>query len=55
VRAGLLARLDADPSVARHRRALAAEVAAGRLGPDAAAEALIDALLPRRPPPPREP
>jgi LAO/AO transport system kinase len=46
VRTGLLARLDADAEAAGRRRALAAEVAAGRLGADAAAEALIDAILP---------
>jgi LAO/AO transport system kinase len=44
VRAGLLARLDADAGA--RRRALATEVVAGRLAPDAAAEALIDAILP---------
>jgi LAO/AO transport system kinase len=44
--AGLIQRLNADPSAAARRRALGAEVAAGRLGPDAAAEALLDAVLP---------
>jgi LAO/AO transport system kinase len=41
---GLIARLNADPAAAARRRALAAEVAAGRLQPDAAAEALLDAF-----------
>jgi LAO/AO transport system kinase len=41
--AGLLARLGADPEVARRRAELTREVAAGRLAPDAAAEALLDA------------
>ena len=46
VEAGLMARLAADPRVAARRRELAAEVAAGRLAPDAAAEALLDAIAP---------
>lgn len=41
--AGLLARLNADPEVARRRAELAREVAAGRLAPETAAEALLDA------------
>jgi LAO/AO transport system kinase len=44
--AGLIERLKSDPAAAARRRALATEVAAGRLGPDAAAEALLDAVLP---------
>jgi len=43
---GLIARLNADTAAAARRRALAAEVAAGRLSPDAAAEALLDSLAP---------
>jgi GTPase len=46
---GLIARLNADPAAAAQRRALAGEVAAGRIAPDAAAEALLDAFVPRRP------
>jgi LAO/AO transport system kinase len=42
VEAGLIARLNADPRAAARRRELTAEVAAGRLRPDAAAEALLD-------------
>jgi LAO/AO transport system kinase len=49
VKAGLIARLNADPAAAARRRALAAEVAAGRLGPDAAAEALLDGFAPIAP------
>jgi LAO/AO transport system kinase len=48
VEAGLLARLAADPQASALRRALAAEVAAGRIGPDAAAEQLLDAFTARR-------
>ncbi len=48
VEAGLIARLEADPAARARRRELAAEVAAGRLGPDAAAEALLDAFAPPR-------
>jgi LAO/AO transport system kinase len=44
--AGLIQRLNADPAAAARRRTLGAEVAAGRLGPDVAAEALLDAILP---------
>jgi LAO/AO transport system kinase len=44
VEAGLIDRLAADPRAATRRRELAAEVAAGRLAPDAAAEALLDAF-----------
>jgi LAO/AO transport system kinase len=44
VEAGLIARLAADPRAATRRRELAAEVAAGRIAPDAAAEALLDAF-----------
>jgi LAO/AO transport system kinase len=46
VEAGLVARLLADPRHAARRKALAAEVAAGRIAPDAAAEALLDAISP---------
>jgi LAO/AO transport system kinase len=45
--AGLIARLNADPAAAARRRALAAEVAAGRMTPDAAAETLLDGFAPR--------
>jgi LAO/AO transport system kinase len=45
---GLIARLNADPAAAARRRALAAEVAAGRIAPDAAAETLLDAFAPTR-------
>ncbi len=48
VEAGLVARLLADPGHAAKRAALAAEVAAGRIAPDAAAETLLDAIAPRR-------
>jgi len=41
--AGLLARLAADPGLAELRRRLAAQVAAGSLGPEAAADAVLDA------------
>lgn len=41
--AGLLARLNADPGVAALRQRLGREVAAGRLSPEAAAEAVLDA------------
>lgn len=47
VETGLAARLLADPAHAARRAALAAEVAAGRIAPDAAAELLLDALAPR--------
>ena len=43
---GLLARLHADPAIAARQAALAAEVAAGRLAPDAAAETLLDVVFP---------
>ena len=46
VETGLAARLLADPRHAGRRAALAAEVAAGRIAPDAAAEVLLDALAP---------
>lgn len=42
VEAGLLARLSADPAFVARRARLARDVAAGRLAPDAAAEALLD-------------
>jgi GTPase len=45
---GLIARLNADPASAARRRQLAAAVAAGRIAPDAAADALLDAFAPRR-------
>ncbi len=44
--AGLIARLNADPSTAVRRRTLAARVGAGEIAPDAAAETLLDALRP---------
>ncbi len=51
---GLIARLNADPAIAARKAALTAAVAAGRLTPDAAAEALLDetcpATRPGRPP-----
>ena len=47
VEAGLLARLAADPELAATRRRLIAEVEAGRLAPDLAAEAMLDEILPR--------
>lgn len=43
---GFLARLHADPAIAAREATLAVEVAAGRLAPDAAAETLLDAVLP---------
>lgn len=45
---GLLARLEVDPGAAKARRALACEVAAGRLAPDVAAERLLDGFAPVR-------
>ena len=44
---GLIARLGADPAAAARRRALAARVAAGEIAPDAAAEVVLDAFVPR--------
>lgn len=44
---GLLARLGADPATAARRRELARAVAEGRIGPEAAAEALIEAFAAR--------
>jgi LAO/AO transport system kinase len=49
--AGLAARLTADPAVAARRRALAAQVSAGEIAPDAAAEELVAAIFDRRPDP----
>lgn len=46
--AGLVARLAADPAFAARRAELAQAVAAGAIAPDAAAEALLDAVAPRR-------
>jgi LAO/AO transport system kinase len=46
VRAALIARLNADPAAAARRRELTAAVAAGTIGPDAAAEALLDSFAP---------
>lgn len=46
--AGLVARLNADPRFPDLRRSLAAEVAAGRLTPDLAADRLLDTLAPLR-------
>jgi LAO/AO transport system kinase len=42
---GLVARMNADPAIATRRRALAAEVAAGTIAADVAAETLLDSLL----------
>lgn len=42
---GLSARLQADPAAAARRRALAHQVAAGTIAPDAAADALLDAVF----------
>ena len=50
VETGLFARLAADGDLARRRAALIEDVAAGRKAPEAAAEALLDAILPRRTP-----
>jgi LAO/AO transport system kinase len=50
VEAGLIAWLNADPVAAAHRQALAAEVAAGRVGPDRAAEEFLDRLSSRHRP-----
>ncbi len=47
VEAGLIARLAADPRAAATRARLVAEVEAGRLAPDLAAETLLDELSPR--------
>jgi LAO/AO transport system kinase len=47
IEAELRTRLARDPALAERRRALAAEVSAGRISPDAAAESLIADLLPR--------
>ncbi len=47
VEAGLIARLAADPRAAASRARLIAEVAAGRLAPDLAAETLLDEISPR--------
>jgi LAO/AO transport system kinase len=44
--AGLIARLAADPSMAARRRTLAAEVAAERIAPDAAAEIVLEEFAP---------
>jgi LAO/AO transport system kinase len=46
VETGLIARLERDPAARARRQALAAEVDAGRLAPDTAAEALLDAFAP---------
>ncbi len=46
VEAGLLARLNADPTLTARRAELARAVSEGRLAPDVAAEALLDALAP---------
>jgi LAO/AO transport system kinase len=48
VETGLLARLAADPDASARRRALSREIADGRITPDAAAEALLDAFAPLR-------
>ena len=45
---GLVARMTADPIVARRRLALGAEVAAGTIPADVAAEMLLDAVLGRK-------
>jgi LAO/AO transport system kinase len=42
---GLVARLNADPATAAKRRELAAQVAAGEIAPDVAAESLLDAIF----------
>jgi LAO/AO transport system kinase len=42
---GLVARLNADPATAARRRELAAQVAAGEIAPDVAAESLLDAIF----------
>ncbi len=46
--AGLIARLTADPAMAARRRALAGEVAAGLIAPDAAAEIALEEFAPPR-------
>jgi LAO/AO transport system kinase len=46
VETGLIARLERNPAARARRAELAAEVDAGRLAPDAAAEALLDAFAP---------
>jgi LAO/AO transport system kinase len=46
--AGMLARLTADPATAARRRAVAAQVAAGELAPDAAAEGLLAEIFGER-------
>jgi len=53
VESGLLARLVADPAVVARRAELSRAVAAGELAPEAAAEALIDAVAAACPAPPR--
>lgn len=45
---GLIARLAADPAIAARRRTLIEDVTAGRLTPDAAAEALLREFLPAK-------
>ena len=45
---GLIVRATADPQAAALRRELAAQVAAGEVTPEAAAEAWLDAVAPRR-------
>ena len=42
---GLIARLGADPATAARRQALAAQVAAGEIAPDVAAESLLAAIF----------
>jgi LAO/AO transport system kinase len=42
---GLIARLNADPATAARRRALAAQVAAGEIAPEAAAKSLLEAIF----------
>jgi LAO/AO transport system kinase len=44
--AGLIARLATDPAMAARRRALAGEVAAGLIAPDAAAEIVLEEFAP---------
>lgn len=52
IEAGLISRLERNPSAAARRAELAEEVAAGTLPPDIAAEMLLDGFAPAPPPSP---